>query len=222
MAPLVVKDRVIVGNAGGEMGVRGLGEGPRPPDGRHRLDRVQRRPGRRGAGVARPHSSRSTRRTANSALTSWPTDGWKHGGAPVWGWLSYDAELDLVYYGTGNPAPWNTEQRPGDNRWSTSVLARNPGDGSLRWAYQFTPADNWDYDSTQEMILTELTLERPAAEGAGALRQERIRVRRWTAPPANCSRRSRTCRSTGPGAWTSPPADPRWIRRSSPARRAAP
>jgi len=92
------------------------------------------------------------------ALTSWPTDGWKHGGAPVWGWLSYDPELDLVFYGTGNPGPWNTEQRPGDNRWSTSVLARNPGDGTLRWAYQFTPADNWDYDSTQEMILTELTL----------------------------------------------------------------
>ena len=64
-----------------------------------------------------------------------------------------------MYYGTGNPGPWNTEQRPGDNRWSTSVLARNPGDGTLRWAYQFTPADNWDYDSTQEMILTELTLK---------------------------------------------------------------
>jgi PQQ-dependent dehydrogenase (methanol/ethanol family) len=73
--------------------------------------------------------------------------------------MSYDPELDLIYYGTGNPAPWNSEQRRGDNRWATSVMARNPGDGSLRWAYQFTPADNWDYDATQEMILVDLTVK---------------------------------------------------------------
>src|SRR2546426_6838451 len=90
---------------------------------------------------------------AGLGQTTWPPDGWKHGGAPVWGWLSYDPALDLFYYGTGNPAPYNADQRPGDNKWATSVLARRPGDGTLVWAYQFTPADNWDYDAVQEMIL---------------------------------------------------------------------
>ena len=92
------------------------------------------------------------------ALTSWEGETWQRGGAPVWGWLSYDAELDLVYYGTGNPAPWNADERKGDNRWATSVMARRPGDGSLVWAYQFTPHDMWDYDATQELILADLTI----------------------------------------------------------------
>ena len=77
---------------------------------------------------------------ADLGLTSWPERRGSSGGAPVWGWLSYDPELDLVYYGIGNPGPYNAEQRPGDNKWTASVLARRPGDGSLVWAYQFTPA----------------------------------------------------------------------------------
>jgi hypothetical protein len=109
--------------------------------------------------LARPGTFKPLYHTGTElARESWPRDGWVHGGAPVWGWLSYDPALDLVYYGTGNPAPYNAERRLGDNRWATSVVARTPGDGSLLWAYQFTPADNWDYDSTQEMILTELTI----------------------------------------------------------------
>ncbi|MGE0555099.1 MAG: PQQ-binding-like beta-propeller repeat protein, partial [Gemmatimonadales bacterium] len=65
---------------------------------------------------------------------------------------------DLVYYGTGNPGPYNAEQRPGDNKWTSSVLARRPGDGALVWAYQFTPHDNWDYDANAENILVELAI----------------------------------------------------------------
>lgn len=158
MAPLVVKDRVIVGTSGGEYGVRGWVKGldlntgklvwtgySIGPD-----DEVLAKPG-----TFKPFYQRGSQ----LARDSWPKDGWKNGGAPVWGWLSYDAELDLIYYGTGNPAPWNSEQRPGDNRWATSVMARSPSDGSLRWAYQFTPADNWDFDSSQEMILAELTVD---------------------------------------------------------------
>ena len=157
MAPLVVKDRVIVGNAGGEMGVRGWVKGLDLQTGA--IVWTGYNVGPDAEVLASPGRFKPPYHDGSElAVNSWPKDGWKHGGAPVWGWLSYDAELDLVYYGTGNPAPYNTDQRPGDNRWATSVLARNPGDGSLRWAYQFTPADNWDYDSTQEMILTELTL----------------------------------------------------------------
>ena len=158
MAPLVVGDRVIIGVAGGEYGVRGWAKG---------LDLVTGRVVWTGytAGsdeemLANPETFKPFyQKSARSSLESWPRDGWRNGGGPVWGWLSYDPELDLVYYGTGNPAPYNAEQRPGDNRWTTSVLARRPGDGALRWAYQFTPSDNWDYDSTQEMILTELAIK---------------------------------------------------------------
>jgi PQQ-dependent dehydrogenase (methanol/ethanol family) len=157
MAPLVVKDRVIVGTSGGEYGVRGWGKGLDLNSGKIVWTGYNVGPDNEvlaGAGTFKPFYSKGT----ELSLKSWPKDGWKNGGAPVWGWLSYDPELDLVYYGTGNPAPWNTDQRPGDNRWATSVLARSPGDGSLRWAYQFTPADNWDFDSTQEMILTDLNV----------------------------------------------------------------
>jgi len=158
MAPLVVKDRVIVGTAGGEMGVRGWVKGLDLKTGEVVWTGYSIGPD--AEVLAKPETFKPFyQKGSELALNSWPKDTWKNGGAPVWGWLSYDPELDLVYYGTGNPAPWNTEQRPGDNRWSTSVLARSPGDGSLRWAYQFTPGDNWDFDSTQEMILTDLVIK---------------------------------------------------------------
>jgi PQQ-dependent dehydrogenase (methanol/ethanol family) len=72
--------------------------------------------------------------------------------------MSYDPDLDLVYYGSGNPSPYNAEQRVGDNKWSASVLARRPSDGALVWAYQFTPHDNWDFDAVSTMILTDVTV----------------------------------------------------------------
>jgi PQQ-dependent dehydrogenase (methanol/ethanol family) len=95
---------------------------------------------------------------ADVGASSWANASWKNGGAPVWGWMSYDPQLDLFYYGTGNAYPYNPEQREGDNKWSSSVLARKPEDGSLVWAYQFTPHDSWDYDSTGAMILADLTI----------------------------------------------------------------
>jgi PQQ-dependent dehydrogenase (methanol/ethanol family) len=157
MAPIVVKDRVIVGTAGGEYGVRGWVKGLDLNSGK--IVWTGYNVGPDNELLSSPGTFKSFYDKGNDlSVKSWPKDGWKNGGAPVWGWMSYDPELDLVYYGTGNPAPWNTDQRPGDNRWATSVLARSPGDGSLRWAYQFTPADNWDFDSTQEMILTDLSI----------------------------------------------------------------
>ncbi len=158
MAPLVVKDRVIVGNSGGEFGVRGWVKGLDAETGK--IIWTGYNVGPDADLLVKPGSFRSFRASGTQlSLNSWPKEAWKLGGAPVWGWLSYDPKLDLVYYGTGNPAPYNAEQRPGDNRWATSVMARDPDDGSLRWAYQFTPADNWDYDATQEMILTDLPVK---------------------------------------------------------------
>jgi PQQ-dependent dehydrogenase (methanol/ethanol family) len=159
MAPLVVGNRVIVGPSGGEFGVHG------------RVDALDLATGKivwtgRNTG---PDSMTLVRGATfkpfydagagpNQAEKSWPKDAWKRGGAPVWGWLSYDAALDLVYYGTGNPGPYNADQRRGDNKWTSSVLARRPGDGTLVWAYQFTPNDNWDYDANAENILVEMAV----------------------------------------------------------------
>src|SRR5438105_171308 len=81
------------------------------------------------------------------------------GAATVWGWISYDAELDLVYYGTGNPGPWNPEQRPGDNRWTSAIFARRPSTGEAVWAYQLSPHDLHDYDGIDEQILLDLDIK---------------------------------------------------------------
>jgi PQQ-dependent dehydrogenase (methanol/ethanol family) len=89
-------------------------------------------------------------------VSSWPPDQWKLGGSTVWGWISYDPELDLIYYGTGNPGVWNPDMRPGDNKWSCSIIARDPDDGSARWAYQISAHDAWDYDEIMENVLVDM------------------------------------------------------------------
>ncbi len=90
-------------------------------------------------------------------------NGWQHGGGPVWGWFSYDAALNLVYYGTGNPSVWNADIRPGDNKWSMTLFARDLDSGMAKWGYQLTPHDEWDYDSVNEIILWDI---RPDARHA--------------------------------------------------------
>jgi PQQ-dependent dehydrogenase (methanol/ethanol family) len=159
MAPLIVKDKVIVGTAGGEYGVRGWIKGLDLKSGQILWTAYSIGPDDEVLVNQATFKSFYDKGPDLAGLKSWPKDGWKNGGAPVWGWLSYDPTLDLIYYGTGNPAPWNVEQRPGDNKWATSVMARDPDDGSLRWAYQFTNGDNWDFDSTQEMILADLMVK---------------------------------------------------------------
>src|SRR5437660_11399148 len=157
MAPLVVKDRVIVGASGGEFGIYGWVRGLDLASGR--IVWTARNIGpdaqmlARAGEVKPPYVS-----GADLGAGSWAGDSWRTGGAPVWGWVSYDPELDLIYYGTGNASPYDPEQRLGDNKWSASVLARRPEDGTLVWAYQFTPHDNWDYDAAGAMILADLSV----------------------------------------------------------------
>ena len=175
MAPFVVKDRVIVGASGGEFGIRGWVKGLDLNTGRivwtaHNIgsdSEILAQPG-----TFKPHYDKGT----DLALASWAEDSWKTGGAPVWGWMSYDPDLDLLYYGAGNPSPYNPEQRAGDNKWTSSVLARRPGDGTLVWAYQFTPHDNWDYDATSTMILADSRSPADAQQGPGQFQQERLPV----------------------------------------------
>src|SRR5262245_14817393 len=155
MAPFVAGNRVLVGASGGEFGIYGWLKGLDLETGK--IVWTARNIGPDAEVLAKPdtfkpHYDKGT----ELAAKSWPENFWKQGGAPVWGWFSYDPDLDLVYYGTGNPSPYNAEQRPGDNKWTASVLARRPSDGSLVWAYQFTPHDMWDYDANSTLILTDV------------------------------------------------------------------
>jgi PQQ-dependent dehydrogenase (methanol/ethanol family) len=157
MAPLVVKDRVIVGASGGEFGIYGWIKALDLKSGA--VVWTARNIGPDADMLARAGTFKPIYDTGSDlGARTWSNDGWRIGGAPVWGWISYDPDLGLIYYGTGNAAPYNAEQRPGDNKWTASVLARRPQDGTLVWAYQFTPHDNWDFDATGAMVLADLVV----------------------------------------------------------------
>ena len=154
-APLVVKDKVLIGISGGEFGVqchvtaydlksgkqvwRAFSEGPD--------DQIMFDP-EKTTDLGKPVGK-------DSSIKTWQGDQWKIGGGCTWGWMSYDPSLNLVYYGSGNPSTWNPKQRPGDNKWSMTVFARNADTGVARWVYQMTPHDEWDYDGVNEMILSD-------------------------------------------------------------------
>jgi len=161
MAPLVVHDKVIVGISGGEYGVRGflsaydLKTGKLVwkannvgPDTDILFDPVKTIDGATQQPVGK-----------DSSLKTWNKEEWKLGGGTTWGWYTYDPQLNLVYYGSGNPGTWNPTQRPGDNKWSTTILARNPDTGVAAWAYQMTPHDAWDYDGINEGVLTDSVID---------------------------------------------------------------
>jgi len=162
MAPIIVKDKVIVGISGAEFGVRGhvtaydMNSGKRVwrayslgPDSEMLFD---------------PEKTTSLGKPVgkDSSLKTWNGDQWKIGGGTVWGWFSYDPDADLIYYGTANPSTWNPSQRAGpdgkpiDQKWTMSILARNPDTGVAKWAYQMTPFDEWDYDGVNENVLADI------------------------------------------------------------------
>jgi PQQ-dependent dehydrogenase (methanol/ethanol family) len=156
MAPLIVKDRVLVGNSGGELGVRGWMKGLDLATGAVVWTGVST--GTDSAvligSAFKPFYQKD--RGANLGVQSWPGTSWQTGGGSVWGWISYDPALDLVFYGSGNPGPWNPEQRPGDNKWSATMFARRPGSGEAVWAYQMNPHDLHDYDGVNESLLLDI------------------------------------------------------------------
>ncbi|MCP2821017.1 PQQ-dependent dehydrogenase, methanol/ethanol family, partial [Salmonella enterica subsp. enterica serovar Typhimurium] len=90
---------------------------------------------------------------------TWQGDQWKIGGGSTWGWYSYDPQENLMYYGTGNPSTWNPSQRPGDNKWSMTLWARDVDTGKVRWVYQMTPHDEWDFDGVNEVILADIDVK---------------------------------------------------------------
>ena len=171
-----IKDKVLVGTSGGEFGVqchvtaydikdgkqvwRGYSEGPD--------DQILVDPTRP------PRSASRSART--SSLKTWQGDQWKIGGGCTWGWMAYDPQLNLVYYGSGNPSTWNPSQRPGDNKWSMTIWARNLDTGVAKWVYQMTPHDEWDYDGVNEMILTDQRIDGRDAQAPDAFRSQRPRL----------------------------------------------
>jgi PQQ-dependent dehydrogenase (methanol/ethanol family) len=158
MAPLVVKDRVLVGNSGGEFGVRGWLAALDTKTGRQAWRAWSTGPDK-DVLIGPAFTPRyEADRGRDLGVKSWPTDAWKTGGGAAWGWISYDREADLVYYGTGNPAPWNAAQRPGANKWTAGIFARRPSDGQARWFYQFSPHDLYGYDGVNENVLLDLAI----------------------------------------------------------------
>jgi PQQ-dependent dehydrogenase (methanol/ethanol family) len=156
MAPLIVKDKVIVGNSGGELGVRGWILALDLKTGREVWRKFNTGPDNE-VGIGSDFKAFYAKdQGADLGSKTWPPDQWKRGGATVWGWVSYDPALNLIYYGTGNPGVWDPDVRPGDNKWSSSIMARNADDGSLRWAYQISAHDAWDYDEIMENVLVDM------------------------------------------------------------------
>ena len=158
MAPIVVNGRVLVGSSGGEMGVRGWIAALDAATGKEVWRAYNIGPDADIKVGTRFRDFYSTDRSPNQGATSWPSNTWRQGGATVWGWLSYDPALNLVYHGTSNPGPWNGAQRPGDNKWSAAIIARDASTGEMVWAFQPTPHDVWDYDAVNENILVDLPI----------------------------------------------------------------
>jgi PQQ-dependent dehydrogenase (methanol/ethanol family) len=161
-APHVFKDKVLTGISGGEFGVRG------------RMHAYDIKTGKLvwkgyssgtdaemimdGAKTMTWTNGKMAPVGKDSSLKTWQGDQYKLGGGTTWGWYSYDPKLNLIYYGSGNPGTWNPSQRPGDNKWSMTIWARDLDTGMAKWVYQMTPHDEWDYDGVNEVPLIDVTI----------------------------------------------------------------
>jgi alcohol dehydrogenase (cytochrome c) len=157
-APIIVGDNVIVGDSGGETGVRGWIQA---------LDLATGKPVWKAYNTGSDkdvligpnfHPYYAKDQGTDLGKSTWPTDMWQQGGSTVWGWLTYDPKTKLLFYGTSQPGVWNPDMRPGDNKWSSTIFARDPKTGEAVWAYQLTPHDNWDYDAINENIVADIPL----------------------------------------------------------------
>jgi alcohol dehydrogenase (cytochrome c)/methanol dehydrogenase (cytochrome c) subunit 1 len=158
MAGLVVKDKYIVGVSGGEFGVRGWLAAYGVKDGKLAWKAYSMGPDEDIRLAKDFNSANPQYGQTDQGTKTWPKDQWKIGGGTTWGWYSYDPELNLLYYSTGNPGTWNATPRKGDNKWSMTIFARDPDTGMAKWGYQMTPWDSWDYDGINEHVLADLVV----------------------------------------------------------------
>ncbi|MEI4485058.1 methanol/ethanol family PQQ-dependent dehydrogenase [Frigidibacter sp. MR17.14] len=158
-APFVVKDKVLIGISGGEYGVRGYMTAYNIKDGSQAWRAYSTGPD--AEMLVDPEKTMVLGKPigADSSLKSWEGDQWQIGGGTTWGWTTYDPDLNLIYYGTGNPSTWNPAQRPGDNKWSMTIMARDADTGMAKWFYQKTPHDEWDFDGVNEHVLIDKAVD---------------------------------------------------------------
>jgi alcohol dehydrogenase (cytochrome c) len=158
MAPIVANGKVIVGNSGGEMGIRGWVTALDENTGKIAWRAYNVGPDSDVKIGARFHAYYASARGKDLGIRTWPAGRWEVGGAPVWGWISYDPQTNIIFYGSGNPGPWNSNQREGDNKWSTTIFARDASTGEALWADQLNPHDLYDYDEINENLLLDLPI----------------------------------------------------------------
>ena len=156
MAPIVVGNHVMFGNSGGEFGVRGWIVALDTATGAQKWKAFSTGPDVDVKIGPRFKPFYEQDRGTDLGVKTWPPHRWQTGGGTVWGWLSYDPALDLVFHGTSNPGPWNADMRPGDNKWTAGVFARDPKTGDAIWFYQWSPHDLWDHDGVNENIVADL------------------------------------------------------------------
>ncbi|MCB1714575.1 MAG: PQQ-dependent dehydrogenase, methanol/ethanol family, partial [Candidatus Competibacteraceae bacterium] len=157
-APVVINDKIITGISGGEYGVRGFVAAYNTSDGSLAWKGYSVGPD--DEMLIDPEKTTHMGKPVgpDSSISTWEGDQWKIGGGTTWGWFTYDPDLNLVYYGSGNPGTWNPVVRPGDNRWSMTLFARDVDTGMAKWVYQMTPHDEWDYDGVNENILADIEI----------------------------------------------------------------
>lgn len=156
MAPLVAKGKVFVGNSGGEFGVRGWLKALDASSGKLLWTAYSTGPDKDVLIGPAFKPFYDMDKGQDLGVKSWPPDAWQQGGGTVWGWIAFDPDLNLIYYGTGNPGPWNASQRPGDNKWTSGIFARDADTGVARWFYQWSPHDLYDWDGINEQILLDM------------------------------------------------------------------
>jgi PQQ-dependent dehydrogenase (methanol/ethanol family) len=171
MAPLVAKNKVYVGVSGSEFGIRGRLTALNLSDGKIAWKAYHTGPDSDVLIGPRFKPFYATEKGIDLGVKSWPGDAWKIGGGGVWGWISYDPALNLIYYGTANPGPWNADQRPGDNKWTAGIFARDADTGEAVWFVPTSTHDLYDYDSVNELILLDATI-------SGKLRKVLVRPER--------------------------------------------
>ena len=157
-APLVAGNLVIVGISGAEYGVRGHLTAYDAQTGRLVWRGFNTGPDAEVLLEGAANAAYPSHQARDLGVSTWAAEGWRQGGGTSSGWLSYDPVANLVYYGTDQPAPGNPAQRPGDNKWTSSLIARDAATGRVRWALQLTPHDEWGYGGANESILADLTV----------------------------------------------------------------
>lgn len=159
MSPLVARGKVLVGNSGGEFGVRGWIKALDSNNGSLVWTAYSTGPDTEVKIGPEFKPFYDQDKGKDLGVRTWPPGQWKLGGGNVWGWISYDPEQNLIFHGTGNPGVWNPELRPGDNKWTCGIFARNSDTGAAHWFYQWSPHDLYDHDGVNENILTDLDID---------------------------------------------------------------